>query len=103
MIYDILKIGRKRLTDLMNELINDEGVCRTAPAKPGLLIITVPYCLFIFAQLLQVVYQRWQWGDNHILCHLNTPLQVQTNITNNHLLQTTQVNYFNIASSIQNV
>ena len=37
-IYDILKIGRKRRTESLNELINDKGVCRTAPATPGLLI-----------------------------------------------------------------
>ena len=30
---DVLKIRRKR----MNRLINYEGVCRTAPATPGLL------------------------------------------------------------------
>ena len=26
------------MTQLMNELINDKDVCRTTPAKPGLLI-----------------------------------------------------------------
>ena len=36
-IYDVLKIWRKRLTQLMNESINDEAVYRTAPATPGLL------------------------------------------------------------------
>ena len=36
-----MKIWRKRLTYLINELINDEAVCRTAPATPGLLIIVV--------------------------------------------------------------
>ena len=35
LIYDILKIGRKKLTDLMN----GEGVCRSAMATPGLLIM----------------------------------------------------------------
>ena len=34
-IYDILKIRRKRLT----EWLSDEADCRTAPATPGLLII----------------------------------------------------------------
>ena len=29
------------MTDLMSELINDKGVCRTAPATPGLLNTTV--------------------------------------------------------------
>ena len=35
----VLKIGRKGITELMNESVNDKGVCRTAPATPGLLII----------------------------------------------------------------
>ena len=42
MVYDIMKIERKRINDLMNELmnesINDEAVYRTAPGTPGLLI-----------------------------------------------------------------
>ena len=29
----------KRLTDSLNELINDKGVCRISPAIPGLLTI----------------------------------------------------------------
>ena len=37
-IYDILKIWRKRLTHQLTQLINYEGVCKTAPATPGLLI-----------------------------------------------------------------
>ena len=37
-IYDILNIWRKRLTDWLTQLINDKGVCRAAPATPGLLI-----------------------------------------------------------------
>ena len=35
MIYDILEEKADSLTDL----ISDEGVCRTAPATPGLLVI----------------------------------------------------------------
>ena len=35
-IYDIMKIWRKRMTHLMNESINYEAVCRTTPATPGL-------------------------------------------------------------------
>ena len=38
-IYDIMKIWRKRLTELINQLMSDEAVCRTAPATPGLLKI----------------------------------------------------------------
>ena len=42
-IYDILKIRRKMLTywltELMNEWINNEADCRTAPATPGQLNI----------------------------------------------------------------
>ena len=33
-----MKIWRKRLTQRINELIDDEAVYRTAPATPGLLI-----------------------------------------------------------------
>ena len=29
------------MTELMNQVINDEAVCRTAPAAPGMLIICV--------------------------------------------------------------
>ena len=32
-----MKIWRKRLTYLLTELINDEAVCRTAPATPVIL------------------------------------------------------------------
>ena len=45
MIYDILKIWRKRIADLINELINDEAVYRTAPATPGLLTICTMYTM----------------------------------------------------------
>ena len=38
-VDDILKIGRKRLT----EVLNDKGVCRTAPATPGLINILNRY------------------------------------------------------------
>ena len=36
-IYDIMKIWMKRLTDWINESINDKAVYRTAPATPVLL------------------------------------------------------------------
>ena len=32
----VLKIWRKRMSQLINELINDEGVCRTGLATRGL-------------------------------------------------------------------
>ena len=38
-IYDIMKIWRKRLTDWINQWISDKAVYRTAPATPGLLNI----------------------------------------------------------------
>ena len=38
-------IPNKRMTDSINELINDQGVCRTAPATLGLLIIKLLYIL----------------------------------------------------------
>ena len=34
-----MKIRRKTVTDLMNESVNNKGVCRTAPATPGLIKI----------------------------------------------------------------
>ena len=37
-IDSVLKILNERMTQLMNKSISDEGVCRTAPATPGLLI-----------------------------------------------------------------
>ena len=33
-----MKIWRKRIAELINESVNDGGVCRTAPATPVLLI-----------------------------------------------------------------
>ena len=36
-IYDIMKISRKRLTHWLTESVNDEAVFRAAPATPGLL------------------------------------------------------------------
>ena len=39
-------IWSKRMNQSMNESVNDKAVCRTAPATPGLLIISdVGYCL----------------------------------------------------------
>ena len=38
-IYNVLKIGRKRMTDRINEFMSNKGDCRTAPATPGLFII----------------------------------------------------------------
>ena len=37
-IDSVLKILNERMTQLINELMNDGGVYRTAPATPGLLI-----------------------------------------------------------------
>ena len=36
-IIGVLKILRKRIAHLINQSVNDGGVCRTAPATPGLL------------------------------------------------------------------
>ena len=44
--YDIMKIWRKRMSDLTNEWMNDEAVYRTAPATPGLLI-SLPWYIFL--------------------------------------------------------
>ena len=35
------KIWRKSITESMNQLMNDEAVCRTARATPGLLTMVV--------------------------------------------------------------
>jgi hypothetical protein len=42
MIYDIMKIWRKRMNESMNQSMNHEAVYRTAPATPGLLIMLSP-------------------------------------------------------------
>ena len=50
------------MTDLMNELMNDEAVYRTAPATPGLLNIcltTTDPCLPIIAQKCNDAYYSW--------------------------------------------
>ena len=46
-IDSTLNIFPQTITELMNELINDGGDCRTAPATPGLLNISdrVKFCL----------------------------------------------------------
>ena len=36
-IENVLKILNKRMTDLMNKSVNDEGICKTAPATQGLI------------------------------------------------------------------
>ena len=35
---DVMKVWRKRITQWMNQLMSNEGDCRTALAKPGLVI-----------------------------------------------------------------
>ena len=45
-----MKIWRKRIGHLMNEWINNEAVCRTAPATPGLLLIYMYFILFFLLQ-----------------------------------------------------
>ena len=43
-----MKIIPQRMTELMNQLIIDKGVCRTAPATPGLLIRQVCAVLWVY-------------------------------------------------------
>ena len=60
MIYDILEDWEEnahRLTELINELMNHRGDCRTATATPGLLTILMP-CL-----ILRILHT----GDNEYL------------------------------------
>ena len=47
-IYEILKIGRKRLTDWLTDWFKYKGVCRTSPAKMGLLTNTNQTKIFLF-------------------------------------------------------
>ena len=49
-INDVLNIWRERIAESMNQSVNDGGVCKTAPAKPGLLIF------FIFFLHLWVLF-----------------------------------------------
>ena len=58
---DVMNIWKKRVTESVNELINNEAVCRTAPATQGLLKITKKgwkstaqkkNCFFFFWQIL---------------------------------------------------
>ena len=49
--YSLGKIGSKRITELMNQSMNDKGVCRTALATPGLL--TMAALLFVQATILK--------------------------------------------------
>ena len=44
-IYRVMKIYSQTISESVNQLISDEGDCRTAPATPGLLIVvpvTIP-------------------------------------------------------------
>ena len=27
---------------------------------------------------MKVVYQRWHWGESYVLCHLHSPIQVNS-------------------------
>ena len=51
----VLKIFPQRITQLINLLMNDEGVCRTAPATPGLLNIQTILLLFLEQSLATLV------------------------------------------------
>ena len=55
-VCDIMKIWRKRLTDLINEWINEEAVYRIAPGTPGLLKM-----LFWMSSLTEALVDgRWK-------------------------------------------
>ena len=58
-INSVLKILNKRMTDLINELMNYECICKTAPFSPGLLIIR--YSKF-YNKNLSVLIKLWVWN-----------------------------------------
>ena len=66
-IYDILKIRRKRLTYSLNEWINDGGDCRTAPATPGLLISLV--CMYRLALMVSTCKYSLSWYMNELIVY----------------------------------
>ena len=47
---------------LMNELMSDEGVCRTAPATPGLLNTHKPIVIFSFTVQWERTTKKVKWG-----------------------------------------
>ena len=65
--------------------------------------------IFFFQLLLccyisQVIYKRWQWDDNPVLCRLHSPLQVNYSLRenfewNNHLVYIIHQGVFIIVSS----
>ena len=59
--------------DLISELINDEGVCRTAPATPGLLNIRVTQSLNHFITTVFAV-SPWRRPGLLIVPYLTDPV-----------------------------
>ena len=57
-----MKIWRKRLTHSINESISDEGVYRTAPATPGLLITLT---LITVVKCFNPPFPSWEVRDKH--------------------------------------
>ena len=79
-IYDIMKIWRKRMTrwinELMNESINGEAVYRTAPATPG---------------LLTTWRTRKMYEEGNIKCNME-------NVPRGHIIHSNQINIWNVNS-----
>ena len=64
-VWEVLKIGRKRVTHSLTDWINDGGVCRTAPATPGLLKIYIK-CLLknVTRDMRQLTPDMWHWTSD---------------------------------------
>ena len=58
LIYDIMKIRRKRLIDWINKSINHKTINRTAPATPGLLTTRFSYCTLLLENVVSMPPQN---------------------------------------------
>ena len=71
----MVKIRRKRITESISELINHDGVCRTAPATPGLLKrFTVSVSHKMFAKIVNSYRLTTSFVLGHYLCGENVEM-----------------------------
>ena len=57
----VLKIWRKKMSELINKVINDKGVCRTAPTTPGLLLKNTTTVRLSTHLATTIKYQTGDW------------------------------------------
>ena len=77
-VFGVLKIWRKRIRDLIKQSVNNRGDCRTAPAKPGLLII---WPLYIPPDLLQELTMRWSYNVGARACFVHLVWMNEDNLS----------------------